>query len=236
MDAGKSCRSIKNALAQFDCSLENLDALLLTHSHSDHTKGTDMLCRKAPTLPVYLTDACSRASVFDSRTLPHLHTITPDSPFSFGDRVRIIPFSLPHDSGDCVGYRIETPIATLGFATDIGYPTQSMMSHLLGCDYVLLESNHDIERLQNGPYPYPLKQRILSKGGHLSNADAARCAVHLAQNGTKHILLAHLSEENNTPALARTATADALLQAGVTTVKVDVASPCESVCLVDIDL
>ncbi len=234
IDAGRSCRAIVRALAAIDVDLCDISALFLTHNHSDHTSGVDVLCRKHPTLPVYLTDACQKASVFADSTLAHLHTLTPDESVQIG-ALSLTPFALPHDSADCVGYRVESCIRTLGYATDIGYPTQSMMTHLRGCDYVVLESNHDVAKLQNGPYPASLKARILSRGGHLSNDDAARCACDLVQNGTRRLLLAHLSEENNTPDLALTAVRGALAQSNKSA-KIKVGEPNQTVCLIDRDL
>jgi phosphoribosyl 1,2-cyclic phosphodiesterase len=231
IDAGRSCRAISCALSQIGVDLCKVEALFLTHDHRDHTGAIDMLCKKATALPVYLTDACRQASVFADHTLPHLHRICAEEPLAFGN-VSITPFALPHDSADCVGYCIATPTHRIGYATDIGYPTQSMMQHLRGCDYVVLESNHDVARLKSGPYPELLKARILSRGGHLSNDDAARCAFDLVQNGTRRILLAHLSEENNTPDLAMRAMQECLAQAQ-RAVRIKIADPKTPVCLID---
>jgi phosphoribosyl 1,2-cyclic phosphodiesterase len=231
IDAGRSCRAISCALSQIGVDLCKVEALFLTHDHRDHTGAIDMLCKKATALPVYLTDACRQASVFADHTLPHLHRICAEEPLAFGN-VSITPFALPHDSADCVGYCIATPTHRIGYATDIGYPTQSMMQHLRGCDYVVLESNHDVARLKSGPYPELLKARILSRRGHLSNDDAARCAFDLVQNGTRRILLAHLSEENNTPDLAMRAMQECLAQAQ-RAVRIKIADPKTPVCLID---
>ena len=211
-DAGRSFRCLSQAIEAVGESVQALDAVFISHEHSDHTAALKLLSRRHP-IPIYLAQAVAEAPCFcgthaDSQAMrEHLHPIAPDTPICFYDAAgnplcRVIPFSLPHDSAACFGYRIETPVATVAVATDIGYPTKELMAHLQGCDYVILEANYDTQLLNDGPYPLALKQRITSTGGHLSNDESAQCCVCLAKQGVRRILLAHLSDQNNTPVLA----------------------------------
>lgn len=125
-------------------------------------------------------------------------------------------FSTPHDACGSVGYRFTFSDGTsLGYATDIGYITKGIASSLFGCDSVILESNHDIAMLKNGAYPYHLKMRIMSDKGHLSNISCADFLPHLYEHGTKKVVLAHLSEHNNTPILAYNENLEAIKKAGI---------------------
>ena len=132
--------------------------------------------------------------------------------------MRVTSFPTPHDSEGSVGYRVEIPIegrtVTLGYATDIGHVSETVETSLRGCDAVILESNHDPEMLHAGPYPSSLKQRIASRYGHLSNYDSAALAARLCATGTKSLMLAHLSQENNTPDLALAVCREALRDHG----------------------
>ncbi len=211
IDAGRSLRALTGALDTIGESVSSLCAVLLTHEHTDHTSALRLLCKKHR-VPVYLAAESARTPLFcdpSPDTAPLcacLHPFAADQPFSLcaadGISCTVTPFRVPHDSAACVGYRIDTPEGSIGIATDIGYATKGLLSHLCGCDYLIFEANHDVQMLKNGPYPAHLKARILSQGGHLSNADSARCCVHLAQQGARRILLAHLSEHNNTPLAA----------------------------------
>lgn len=127
----------------------------------------------------------------------------------------ISPFATQHDAPDSCGFRIEAGSRTIGFATDLGAVTATVWAHLLGCHLAVLESNYEDSVLMNCTYPYYLKQRIRSEYGHLSNAEAAKTVEALAQRGTAHFVLAHLSRESNTPALARSNTEAALSAAGM---------------------
>ena len=144
----------------------------------------------------------------------------------------VTSFEIPHDSAKNVGYIIESDDGErFGLATDMGYITDEIENALCGCSVAVLESNHDVKMLKNGPYPYFLKQRILSSGGHLCNEDCASLAVNLARSGAKSITLAHLSRENNTPDRAYEVTRARLDSSGFSTVELRVASPCISVCV-----
>ena len=140
--------------------------------------------------------------------------IAPGKEFTIGS-IGVTPFSIPHDAAMPVGYVFSSENGRAAAATDIGRMNEDILSHLRGCEKVLLESNHDVEMLRVGPYPYPLKQRILSDFGHLSNASAAEAALDLVNHGTKHIMLGHLSVHNNYPETAVMETYNRLTASGV---------------------
>lgn len=200
IDAGKSARALCNALRQAGSDPERLDAVFITHEHTDHVSALEVFLKKKR-IPVHMT-RCSAESIFPGR-FPHLCENIVAHPPVFSERIgdlTVSSFPLSHDSAMCVGYRIETDFGyTFGLATDTGYVTDGMQRCLDGCRSVVIESNHDIDMLRFGPYPPELKKRIMSRCGHLSNDDCASFAVRLAESGTKKFMLAHLSEENNTP-------------------------------------
>lgn len=201
IDAGISVRRINSALRALGLSLSDLSALLITHSHSDHVSAlTTML--KHYSFPIYASDG----TAFDLRCrfagiTPLLRPFSAGSSFSIGD-FSIRSFSTSHDAGDSVCYRLDSDDGAFGILTDTGYVTDAAAEALSGVSMLVLEANHDMESLQSGPYPYALKRRILGDAGHLSNDAAAHFAVTAAQSGTTDLLLAHLSSENNTPAMA----------------------------------
>ena len=209
LDAGISARRIAQALSLLGMTPEALDAILVTHEHSDHVNGIATLTKKYA-VPVYasrgtahfLPQAGSALRVFDA-----------GDAFAVGDLV-IQSFRTSHDAADSVDYRIDAPDGSLGALTDTGYVTDDAVKTLAGVDLLLLEANHDVGMLQSGPYPYHLKRRILGEHGHLSNEAAAEFALHCVKNGTSDILLAHLSAENNTPEAAEYAVARRLQAAG----------------------
>ena len=209
VDAGISARRIAQSLALLDLSPDDLDAVLITHAHGDHVGGIATLVKKYA-VPVY-------ASRGTARFLPQAAAVL--RPFDAGDSfcvgsLEIRSFRTSHDALDSVDYRIDAPEGSLGFLTDTGYVTEDAAETLCGVDALVLEANHDVGMLENGPYPYHLKRRILGDCGHLSNAVAAEFALYCAQHGTRDILLAHLSDENNTPTAAEFTVARKLQAAG----------------------
>ena len=207
IDAGISCRRIEQALKSLGLTLGDLTAILITHEHSDHISGLATLAKKCAA-PICASRGAAAALSRPART------------FSAGDTLEfsgctVRSFSTSHDAADPVGYRIDAPDGSLGILTDTGYVTDAARTVLAGVDTLLLEANHDPETLQAGPYPYFLKRRILGDEGHLSNGAAAEFALCAVRSGTRDILLAHLSKENNTPELAEYAVARALQSAGL---------------------
>ena len=202
IDAGKSARALCIALDTVGVSIDEIDAIFITHEHRDHISALEILL-KYHKIPVHIVSASARKlllkglSVYEDIICTH----TPIFSLEIGD-MRVTSFPTPHDSEFSVGYTIEIGDKRIGYATDIGYITNEIRSALSGCESIVLECNHDEEMLMNGPYPYDLKLRIRSNRGHLSNSDCADFASELCFVGTKNILLAHLSEENNDPTLA----------------------------------
>ena len=214
VDAGISCRRITCSLRELGLTLEDLTAILLTHTHSDHTAGLQTLLKRSR-LPIFASEDAARDLCF---RLPQcgerLRSFSRNSRFDLGG-CSVTAFATSHDAPGACGYRIDTTDGGVGILTDTGYVTDEAAEVLPGVDLAVLETNHDIEALRSGPYPYYLKQRILGAEGHLCNEDAARFAVTLANAGASELVLAHLSQENNTPAMAQTAVETALSAAGL---------------------
>ncbi len=198
IDAGMCARTVNRALEQLGSSLKEIDGIFITHEHSDHVKGVEVISKRYG-IPIHMTEQ-SAGRIKCSQGSAVIHT--PVYSVLVGD-IEVSSFTTPHDSDMSVGFIVSTPEGKIGIATDIGYMTRKIIGLLSECRAVVLESNHDIEMLKKGPYPYSLKRRILSERGHLSNFDCARCVVYLSEQGiTESVLLAHLSEVNNTPETA----------------------------------
>ncbi len=222
IDAGATGTQLENSLRQIGVDPRTLTCLLATHAHSDHISGLGVLSRRYR-LPIYASigvwddllkgDKIGRVPPCFIKVFRSINT---DQELDLGE-LRAKYFSTPHDAYDSVGYVLTDGKKSFGLATDFGHVTPCIRSSLFGCDVVLLEANHDVEMLLNGPYPYPLKQRILSDEGHLSNEAAGRFAVELVKSGVKTIYLGHLSLHNNTQRLAYDAVKQALLDAGLET-------------------
>lgn len=214
VDAGISCRRITQGLKELGLTPEDLSGLLITHTHTDHIAGIQTLLKRS-SFSLYTSAQSSREL---SYRLPQceerLVDLEPCVPITIGD-VTVTPFPVSHDAPGAYGFRLDTEGGSMGLLTDTGYVTDEAAEILPGVDLCVLEANHDVESLRSGPYPYYLKQRILGIQGHLSNEDSAQFAVTLAQSGTSDIILAHLSRENNTPAIAFHAVEQALTAAGL---------------------
>ncbi|MBO5008150.1 MAG: MBL fold metallo-hydrolase [Clostridia bacterium] len=205
IDAGVSAAKIVNSLESIGVSPKELDGILVTHEHSDHVSGIGVLTRKFG-IPVYANEA-TMEKILSSSSTPAAgctRIITTGQSFKLRS-AQIRSFKTPHDSADSVGYTVTMDERKFGIATDTGCITKPMLSALAGCEAVVIEANHDVDMLQKGAYPYILKRRILSDNGHLSNENGAWLATQLALWGTKHITLGHLSDNNNTPSKAYSA-------------------------------
>lgn len=213
LDCGMSGKRALEALQTLYVPQNMLSAIVVTHEHIDHTKGVGILSRKL-SLPVYATEGTHMHTNMGKIDDNLIHEVSVDVPLSIGS-IEITPFSIPHDAKEPCGYIFSDGKEKIAVATDIGVMSDRILSRLSGCQSVLLESNHDIDMLRFGDYPYALKQRILSDVGHLSNKAAAAAALELVKNGTKHILLGHLSEKNNTPDIAQMVTYCHLAENGV---------------------
>ena len=210
IDAGISCRRITQSLAVLDLTLDDLDGILITHEHIDHVRALGTL-QKKHAVPLYASFGTAAALDYPA---PYLHAFAADEAFAIKD-LQIRSFRTSHDAKESVGYRIESSDGSLAVLTDTGFITDDAHDAALGADMLLLESNHDVVKLKNGGYPYYLKQRILSEYGHLSNDAAAEFAIECVRAGTSDILLAHLSDENNSPQLAEYTVGRALQSSGL---------------------
>ena len=214
VDAGFSARDLEARLDAIGLTPAAIDAILVTHDHGDHTRGVGVFARRHGT-PVYMTErtfhACRSLFRGDERTVGYGVA----RPFRLGG-FRVEPFLTVHDAADPIGIALVDVAsgARLGVATDLGRPTVSMQHALSGCDFLVLEANHDEVMLRLGPYPWSVKSRIASTHGHLSNRAAARFVTDLVHPRLAGVLLAHLSVECNDPGLARDVVGTALEKAG----------------------
>jgi phosphoribosyl 1,2-cyclic phosphodiesterase len=268
VDAGLSCRELFRRMRQVDEDPATLDAIIITHEHSDHVAGLAVTARKLG-IPVYFTEGTHRAWVRwlsprkqmtytqwleqcrqqaaarmaeadaatpeecdpedgeagaaekpdtaqvkaapakDPTWLPSLQFFQAGKPLQIGD-ISVSPFTIPHDAADPVGFVFQAESVRMAVATDLGYIPPNVKAQLKGVDLLLLESNHDLEMLRDGPYPWSVKQRVLSRVGHLSNEAAATYLETEYDGQATFVILGHLSESNNLPELARIAAERAL--------------------------
>jgi phosphoribosyl 1,2-cyclic phosphodiesterase len=213
VDAGISCRRIGFALGQLGLSIGSVAAVLITHEHGDHICGLQTMVRRWQ-VPIYTGAATGRQLRYRVAGIdPQLRAVEPGEPFTVGE-ITVTAFPTSHDVAGGLDYRFDCGGAAAGVLTDTGTVTGGAEEILRGVELLVLESNHDVDRLLSGPYPFPLKRRILSDFGHLSNDAAAAFAARLAGSGTRQFVLAHLSQENNTPALALEAVSAAVAPFG----------------------
>jgi phosphoribosyl 1,2-cyclic phosphodiesterase len=219
VDAGISCRETCKRLRTLGEDPHNLSAILITHEHSDHVYGLVTLAKRLR-IPVFMTGATHQAwarAVRDASgekpQLEKLERFESGYGFQVGD-IAVKPFTIPHDAADPVGFTFRAEGIKIGIATDLGYLPVSVRDHLRGCDVLVLESNHDLEMLRVGPYPWSVKQRVMSRVGHLSNDALADFLTNDYDNNAAFVVLAHLSEQNNHPEIARREAEKALASRG----------------------
>jgi len=215
IDCGLSCRETCHRLAAQGIAPESLNAIIITHEHSDHVAGVYVMAKKFR-LPVYMTAPTHGAwqrqckdSAGNRVQVERLEVFSPGKGFCVGD-VEIMPFTIPHDAADPVGFRFVAEGVRMAIATDLGFMAQNVKDQLRSCDGLILEANHDLEMLRVGPYPWSVKQRVMSRVGHLSNDALAEFLTTDYDGGAAFLILAHLSEQNNHPDLARVAAERAL--------------------------
>lgn len=222
IDAGVSGSKITNAMQQIGENPEELAGILITHEHIDHVRAAGILCRKYGT-PIYCNQATWEAMQGSIGKVPDQKIMLFDTyeEFAIGD-LYIRAFDIPHDAAEPVGFNIYKKTASedkiekvVTIATDLGHISGELLENLKGSSLILLESNHDVEMLKVGPYPYELKKRIQSDVGHLSNDGASDVVTYLFERGTKRFVLGHLSKENNYPELALLTTENKLKQKNI---------------------
>lgn len=211
VDAGISARRIKQGLDRIGAAVEELDGIVITHEHRDHIAGLTTLAKKYR-LPMYSRPATWQSMAIKD-TLPLECCRDLSDSLDIGS-VKIEPFRISHDAADPVGFNFFADHLKCTVATDLGFVTDSVKKALSLSDILVLEANHDVDMLKEGSYPWPLKQRILSNRGHLSNVDAGWALARLDKKNRTDIFLAHLSQENNRPDIARDTVSDILKEQG----------------------
>ena len=197
IDAGLSGIEIQRRMEMAQLNIQELDAIVVSHEHSDHIRGVGVLARRF-NLPVYITRGTATATAGQLGRIDELHHFDIGTTFAIND-LTIHPFSISHDASDPAGFTVAQNGRKIGIATDLGIATGMVKQHLKACSLLVLEANHDPVMLTEGPYPWPLKQRIKSRSGHLSNQDSRDLLNEVKHEGLCHVILAHLSETNNTP-------------------------------------
>ena len=197
LDAGLSGVEIERRLKIAGHQPENINAIVVSHEHSDHIKGVGILSRRFK-LPVYISRETRKCSGDIVGNLPKTVLFQCGTTFRI-NTLTVRPFSLSHDAADPAGFILSSGDIKIGIATDLGVATSMVKTHLKDCNALILEANHDPDMLINGPYPWPLKQRVKGKTGHLSNFDSGALLKELLHENLTHVILAHLSETNNTP-------------------------------------
>ena len=205
MDCGFTLEDTKARLERVGLEPRDIAAVVVTHEHDDHLGGVARFAKRYA-IPVYLTRGTLQWLPVDFPAVL-IRCIDSHTPFAI-DAVSVEPFPVPHDAREPVQYVFSDGAARLGVVTDLGTVTQHVVEKLSGCHALMIECNHDLDMLMQGSYPFSLKQRISGRFGHLCNADAGRLVALLERNALRHLIAAHLSQQNNTPALATKALAD----------------------------
>jgi len=214
VDAGLSCKETLKRLRLAGEEPEKLSAIIISHEHADHVGGLPVLARKLK-VPVYMTAPThlawfrgerqeARRAGEEAADLERLELFEAGHSFAIGD-VAVSSFTIPHDAADPVGFTFKIDGVKIGIVTDLGYMPANVRQHVRGCAGLVIESNHDVEMLRVGPYPWQVKQRVMSRVGHLSNESLAEFFAGDYDGGAAFLVLAHLSEQNNHPEIARRA-------------------------------
>jgi phosphoribosyl 1,2-cyclic phosphodiesterase len=215
VDAGISCRETFKRLKSLGRDPREISAILITHEHSDHVYGLATLAKKLK-VPLFMAGATHQAWARAVRNasgkapeVARLEVFSAGRSFQIAD-ITVMPFTIPHDAADPVGFTFRAEGTKIALVTDLGYMPASVRDHLRKCDVLIVESNHDLEMLRGGSYPWSVKQRVMSRVGHLSNESLAQFFEEDYDGGASYIVLAHLSEQNNHPEIALKAAEKAL--------------------------
>jgi len=200
IDAGISLRALNTRLAEIGVDLDEIEAVLITHEHIDHIRGLQMLSSKYD-IPILANSDTAKAIASMLGYTPKFKIFSTGETFEFGD-IEVHPFSIQHDTLDPVAFTLKADNVKVGVCADIGFVTSIVKAQLKACDYLYVEANHQPSMVHASNRPYTYKQRVLSRQGHLSNDECADLLSEIAHEGLKHIHLAHLSEECNSPELA----------------------------------
>jgi len=233
VDAGLSARELGRRLEGIGVDPVSVTAILFTHEHSDHTRGAERLSRRYG-IPVFCFVETLEAMNCSPVHFADWQPLNEEGELLDVGEVRVEPFPIPHDAARPVGFVLHGEGLRVGIATDLGHATTLVTERLRGCHVLMLESNHDDRMLQEGPYPWHLKQRVSGRLGHLSNREAAALIGRTVGEECGAVVLAHLSKKNNTSALARDAASSALQDLGRVRIEMRVAaarSPTPAVCL-----
>lgn len=208
IDAGLSYAQLNLRLAQIDVNIEDIEAVLITHEHSDHIYGLKVISEKL-NIPIFANSDTAKGIYNNLNFLPKFKIFTTSEEFEFKD-LQILPFSIQHDTLDPVGFIIKTHNLKFGFCTDLGFVTSLVLKMLQDCDYLYIEANHHIPMVHSSNRSYVYKQRVLSRQGHLSNSDCINLLDEILHPNLKHIHIAHISSECNSKELIRTLIEDLL--------------------------
>ncbi len=208
IDAGLSGIEIERRLKSKGLCPDDLDAILVSHEHADHIQSVGVLSRRFD-LPVFISEQTRKAASSHIGNIQDIVNFESGTSFLI-NTLTIHPFSISHDAEDPVGFTINNNKIKIGIATDLGIATSMVKEHLKNCSLLILEANHDTDMLINGPYPWELKQRIKNRTGHLSNEESKNLLKEVQHDSLKHVILAHISETNNTPEKALNAVRPAL--------------------------
>ena len=211
IDAGISARRVRTMLRAEGTELSDLAAIFITHDHSDHISGLQVLLRQCACPVFALRGTADRLRMLLREHAERFRAAPPEGICL--PNAHVTPIPTMHDASESCGWRVDAPDGAFGLCTDLGAVTDEVVEGLCGVDLALIESNHDVNMLLRGPYPPYLKRRIRSEFGHLSNDDAADLAVTLCANGTRSLILGHISRHNNTPAKAMETVSAALREA-----------------------
>lgn len=215
VDCGESAKKITNALSLIGINIGDIDAIIITHEHSDHVKGLGTVSRKY-NIPVYANKETWNAmpAQMEKMDINNIFYFINSEEFIIGD-LKVLPFSTPHDAANPCGFNMFFENSKISVATDIGHMTPEILHTLENSSFIMLESNYDPEVLKCSSYPYPLKQRIAGPNGHLPNYIAGQTISHLMGTGLKTVMLGHLSKENNFPELAYKTVVDEIISANM---------------------
>ena len=215
VDAGLPGRNIVAGLKQVGIDGRDLTGILITHEHSDHIKGAGVLSRKF-NLPIYANEGTWEAmDAKIGRVAPNNRRVFDNDMDFYIEDINVQPYEIPHDAADPVGFSFYFQNKKISIATDLGHTNSNIIKTVMDSDLVILEANHDLDMLKAGPYPVYLKKRILGRKGHLSNEDSGKTLLELIKGSVTHVLLAHLSKQNNYPQLAYQTVTDILESNGV---------------------